>query len=366
MGEEFLLHAFKLKCEFQVMVNEIVTADIEAGVRKMIEFVLQQLKQRCPEFEVADIIPTGSFYEGTKVGAPDEFDFMLTLAKLSVPDKISLHPGCSVWYPHIKLQPEVDFPSQYKVNVRLDGEQSKDKDFLGNPRFVVLDFWKEIKKEIASLNNSSVKFILPHTKGSISFEPCESKKLEFFYIQKSTLPENTSIQSEVKIFPVESLKIGVDLMLAMDHPSLESVVELPGFPKRFKDLLFKHGCHVVPKSCHINHMARTKCWFVTFSCMERELISNMNEHHKKCYKILKSLISCDINMSRKCMNLSSYTLKTAFLFHVYGENGCLSSETLSGCVCDVLDYMSSNLYHTKMPCFFARDMNTWGNILETP
>lgn len=200
----------------------------------------------------------------------------------------------------------------------------------------------------------------------MSFEPCESKKLEFFYIQKSTLPENTSIQSEVKIFPVESLKIGVDLMLAMDHPSLESVVELPGFPERFKDLLFKHACHVVPKSCHINHMAHTKCWFVTFSCMERELINNMNEHHKKCYKILKSLISCDINMSRKCMNLSSYTLKTALLFHVYGETGCIYSRTLSSCVCDVLTYMSSNLYHTKMPCFFARDMNTWGNILETP
>lgn len=184
MGEEFLLHAFKSKCEFQVKVNDTVTADIEAGVKKMIEFILQQLKQRCPEFEVADIIPTGSFYEGTKIGAPDEFDFMLTLAKLSVLDKISLHPGCSAWYPHIKLQPEVDFPQHYKVNVRLDGEQSKDKDFLGNPRFVVLDFWKEIQKEMASFNKSSVKFIMPRTKGYMSFEPCDSKKLEFFYISQ--------------------------------------------------------------------------------------------------------------------------------------------------------------------------------------
>lgn len=71
-------------------------------------------------------------------------------------------------------------------------------------------------------------------------------------------------------------------------------------------------------------------------------------------------------MSRKCMNLSSYTLKTAFLFHVYGENGCLYSRTLSACICEILDYMSLNLYYSKMPCFFARDMNTWGNILETP
>lgn len=66
------------------------------------------------------------------------------------------------------------------------------------------------------------------------------------------------------------------------------------------------------------------------------------------------------------MNLSSYTLKTAFLFHVYGQNACLYSKSLGSCICDVLHYLASNLYHIRMPCFFARDMNTWGNILETP
>lgn len=101
MGEDFLLHVFKSKCEFQVKVNVTATEDVEAGVRKMVELILKHLEQSCPEFAVADIIPTGSFYEGTKIGAPDEFDFMLTLAKLSGTDKISLQPGCSEWYPHI-------------------------------------------------------------------------------------------------------------------------------------------------------------------------------------------------------------------------------------------------------------------------
>lgn len=313
---------------------------------------------------MADIIPTGSFYEGTKIGAPDEFDFMLTLAKLSGTDKISLQPGCSSWYPYIKLQPGVEFPQKYKINNFYE-EQMKNKDFLGNPRFVATDFWKEIADEVASINASEcVKF--PLTYGSMYFLPCERKKLELHYIQNSTLPQNVDIQIKEKIIKLESLMIGVDLMLAIDHPSVESIMKLPGFPKNFKELLYKHGCHVIPKSCHTDHWALTKCWFVTFSCMERELINNMNNHHKKCYKILKSLISSDITMSRKCMNLSSYTLKTAFLFHVYGENGCLYSRTLSACICEILDYMSLNLYYSKMPCFFARDMNTWGNILETP
>lgn len=180
MGEEFLQHAYQSKCEFQMEVNRTITLEIEAGVRQMIEFILQRMKKKFPAFEVADIIPTGSFYEGTKIGAPDEFDFMLTLAKLSGTDKISLQPGCSSWYPYIKLQPGVEFPQKYKINNFYE-EERKNKDFLGNPRFVATDFWKEIADEVASINASEcVKF--PLTYGSMYFLPCERKKLELHYI----------------------------------------------------------------------------------------------------------------------------------------------------------------------------------------
>ena len=364
MGEKFVNYVYETMCEFQVEANRTATADIENGVREMIQKISSDLKDTHPEFEIADVIPTGSFYEGTKIGAPDEFDFMLTLAKLSKSDKITLKPGCSVWYPHIKLQPGVEFPRKYMVNICYNGEY-KDKDFLGNPKIIVLNFWKEITKVAVSMKESFFKLKLPQ--GTMSVELCESKKLQFFYKHKFDVPsELPDTKMEKGLMPVESFKLGVDLMLAIEHPSAESILELPGFPKDFKDLLLRCRCHIVPKSCHTDHNAHTKCWFVTFSCMERELMKNMDEHHKKCYKILKSLMSSEVTMGGKCMNLSSYTLKTAFLFHVYGETRCLNSRTLSACICDVLDYLSSNLYQTRMPCFFARDMNTWGNILETP
>uniref|UniRef100_K1R1R0 Uncharacterized protein n=1 Tax=Magallana gigas TaxID=29159 RepID=K1R1R0_MAGGI len=172
MGEEFLQHAYKSKCEFQMEVNGTITMDIETGVRKMIEMILQHLKIKSPVFAVANLIPTGSFYEGTKIGAPDEFDFMLTLAKLSGADKISLQPGCSDWYPYIKLQPGVEFPQKYKINNFYE-EERKNKDFLGNPRFVATDFWKEIANINASVNEN-----IPLTYGTMSFVPCNGKKLE--------------------------------------------------------------------------------------------------------------------------------------------------------------------------------------------
>lgn len=121
MGEDFFRHAYKSKCK--VEVNKAIISDIEAGVRKMIELILQRVQSRCPEFRVADIITTGSFYEGTKIGPPDTFDFMITLARLSGTDKISLQPRCSVQYPYIKLQPGVDFTQ----NLRIMFEMADDK-----------------------------------------------------------------------------------------------------------------------------------------------------------------------------------------------------------------------------------------------
>ena len=82
MGEEFLNRVYKTR-EIQAEENKRETDEIEQGVRQMIETILGRLKENRPVFDVAAIIPTGSFYEGTKVGAPQEFDFMLTLAKLS-------------------------------------------------------------------------------------------------------------------------------------------------------------------------------------------------------------------------------------------------------------------------------------------
>lgn len=119
MGEDFFRHAYKSKCK--VEVNKAIISDIEAGVRKMIELILQRVQSRCPEFRVADIITTGSFYEGTKIGPPDTFDFMIALARLSGTDKISLQPRFSVQYPYIKLQQGVDFTHNFKNNVRDGG-----------------------------------------------------------------------------------------------------------------------------------------------------------------------------------------------------------------------------------------------------
>lgn len=363
MTDEFIQYVYETRCEFQIEADRVATSDIEAGIRTIINDILESIKDTTPTFEVSDVIPTGSFYEGTKIGAPDEFDFMILLKKLTGPDKINLHRGCSDWYPKIELQKGVTFSQRYMVNIRFNDEK-RHENFLGSSRILVLFFWREIRELLKRKT-----FSIDTSRGTISSEHHPGDKLVFFHrhkVDKSLPKPANEVEAKLAMVVVESLYIGVDLMIAIEHPCLEYILHFPGFPKDFKELLFEHKCHIVAKSCHKDHTGDPACWFISFSSMERELVNSMNEHHKKCYKILKSLIACDLSVSGKCMNLSSYLLKTAFLFHVYGEPKCLHSRTLFACIKDVLNYLSTNLFCIRMPCFFARDMNTWGHILETP
>lgn len=324
---------------------------------------MKNIEKTAPEFKILDIIPTGSSYEGTKNEAPNEFDFMLILKELSGPDKLNLHQGCSDWYPQIELRKEVSFPRKYMVNVNYTNRDNEYEQFLGSPRIVVQNFWKRIHQL-----TQETTFRVDTPRGKIYSKPCERKKLVFTYIhdlEKALEKPNYDPEAENAIVFKGQVDIGVDLMLAIEHPHIADIASRRGFPPTFKDLLSRSKCHIVAKACHTEHGANGKCWFISFSAMERDLIYKMDPHHKQCYKILKSLFVCDISASRKIMNISSYVLKTAFLFHVNGDSRCMKT-TLSVCIKEVLEYLSSNLFHIRMPCFFARDMDTWGHILETP
>lgn len=363
MAEGFLQYVHESRCKFRFEADRTSTDEIESGIRFLINDIVKRIEKTAPEFKILDIIPTGSSYEGTKNEAPNEFDFMLILKELSGPGKLNLHQGCSDWYPQIELKKDVRFPRKYMVNVNYTNRHNQYEQFLGSPRIVVQNFWKRIQQLI-----QETTFGVDTPRGKLSVKHCEGRKLVFAYIhdlENALKKTNYDPEAEKAIVFKGHVDIGVDLMLAVEHPHIADILSRRGFPSTFEDLLSKSKCHIVAKACHTEHGANGKCWFISFSAMERDLVYDMDPHHKQCYKILKSLFVCEISASRKIMNLSSYVLKTAFLFHVHGDNRCKKSN-LSVCIKEVLEYLSSNLFHVRMPCFFARDMNTWGHLLETP
>ena len=62
---------------------------IRRRVRKVIKTILLEVRRENPFF-VSTLVNSGSFYEGTKVGKPDEFDFFICLDAFSSPEDIEV------------------------------------------------------------------------------------------------------------------------------------------------------------------------------------------------------------------------------------------------------------------------------------
>lgn len=73
----------KLRCCEEVSL-------IQRRVRKVIKTILLEVRRENP-FYMTTLVNSGSFYEGTKVGKPDEFDFFILLDAFSCSDDIMFH-----------------------------------------------------------------------------------------------------------------------------------------------------------------------------------------------------------------------------------------------------------------------------------
>ena len=63
---------------------------IQRRVRKVIKAILLEVRRENPFF-MTTLINSGSFYEGTKVRKPDEFDFFVQLDAFSFPEDVQFN-----------------------------------------------------------------------------------------------------------------------------------------------------------------------------------------------------------------------------------------------------------------------------------
>ena len=123
---------------------------IQRRVRKVIKAILLEVRRENPLF-MTTLINSGSFYEGTKVGKPDEFDFFIQLDAFSSPEDVKFKElPCSTVFV---------FPSESACeNVRV---AFTDREYGSHymPLFDLRDFeWKRtIKTPFFNIFNSKAK-----------------------------------------------------------------------------------------------------------------------------------------------------------------------------------------------------------------
>eukprot|EP00111_Clytia_hemisphaerica_P018186 TCONS_00053780-protein len=253
-------------------------------------------------FSVKKILPVGSFYEKTKLTLPDEFDFNVEINAGQI--KISDEVGCRTG--RVKIDFENGIENSKELSETFSG-------MIRNSLKCLSDNEKLIKRRTGCLQLKSVD--------ALGFGiPC--------------------LKAEWKgLFHEFSLTVDILPSIAYPEECISTIVNDDNFPSEFKPLLQNHGCFLVPKKCSPECH---QCFHISFAQEELHLMKNLNEAHRKCYRIIKKLICGHL--------IESYKLKTAILYHVYDSEKC--NEDLSKCIFNILAYLSSKFDALEMPSFF--------------
>ena len=178
---------------------------IQRRVRKVIKAILLEVRRENPLF-MTTLINSGSFYEGTKVGKPDEFDFFIQLDAFSLPEDVDFDElPCST----VCVVPR----ESARENVRF---AFTDQEY-GSHFFDFKDFeWKRtIKTPFYNIFNSKaknfeaygMKVVLPYENYASKTPPALSKHGPAYTL----LLEWNGGESDL----YKGMKISVDLTLAV-------------------------------------------------------------------------------------------------------------------------------------------------------
>ena len=178
---------------------------IQRRVRKVIDAILLEVWRENPFFKTT-LINSGSFYEGTKVGKPDEFDFFIQLDAFSLPEDVDFDElPCST----VCVVPR----ESARENVRF---AFTDQEY-GSHFFDFKDFeWKRtIKTPFYNIFNSKaknfeaygMKVVLPYENYASKTPPALSKHGPAYTL----LLEWNGGESDL----YKGMKISVDLTLAV-------------------------------------------------------------------------------------------------------------------------------------------------------
>lgn len=254
------------KVEVDYMRKEVI------DIRENVETFISKWKQKIAETDArftGTLLQSGSVYEGTKVGQPDEFDYMLCLERLE--------PVCWVTFDEVTEYDKVI------VHKNVEGFESSYEGFFDGQQLdsgkVMRLFVDAAKKALTRLDYSLV--------------PSE------MYIEgltEHTLVEDTwalhgTVTCNLKIkwcgLYYKQLVITVDLVPAIPIPEWPHVARQESY--LLTDDIRLRGCHLVPKSGY---------WRLSFSLAEKLIMQRLPWEQKSAFVeakvILHPAVSCEI------------------------------------------------------------------------
>lgn len=336
-----------LRKRIDLRIDDDETEDIKCAVDSLVEMIVAIVISSVPILSsFSRVVKVGSMAEGTKIKHPDEFDYIV----VSDQDDVKVKRVCS-WrkgYAHIKV---TSSKLQSEWEPFLCGEYLRGSfsyDFFSRAPSEIAQYLWSVSKKWLRENHLVEKS--PKSIWSPYFDSLENafmvevqrvlKNSEEVLVHKTdtgTLRVNKYVENHGPAFMPrfiwiprnrkEKIHVTVDITLAIGvkfSPGDPIITERDTFHPKVWEALQKHGRYLLIP-CHESSMCHAGlCFRLTFTEPEVDLVQNMSEHHKECYKLLKYIF----NGGRGVSYIPSYALKTLIIKH-----DCVCKETANLAKC---------------------------------
>ncbi|XP_057624078.1 cyclic GMP-AMP synthase [Chionomys nivalis] len=310
-------------------------------VNKIVKRLLSRMKNRESEFKDVQQLNTGSYYERVKISAPNEFDVMF---KLEVP--------------RIQLQEYRDTGAFYLVKFKRIPRGNPLSHFLEGEILsaskMLSKFREIIKEEVKEIKDSDV---------------CVEE-------EKPGSPAVTLLIRNPE-------EISVDIILALESKSSWPISTKEGLPiinwlgTKMRTSLRREPFYLVPKDAKVGNSFQGKTWRLSFSHIEKYILSNHGTEktccevggvkccRKDCLKLMKYLLEQLKKEYQELEAFCSYHVKTAIL-HMWTENPQdreWDPKHLSRCFDNFLKFFVDCLRTEKLMHYFIPKFNLFSQEL---
>ena len=255
-------------------------------------------------FKTSRVLKTGSFYEGTKISEPNEFDLMTVNEELSRPGLCKAVRECpdAAGFAHVVTEDQ-------SVADRWKGITYSRED--GRLYIVPYHQFGSVQVRFGRMVRNAYERLCSRQRQRTISTPTGTLKM----IQGGTNPVRPGCRFQLKwrsssTDAYNPLYIEVDLTFAVE-------VEVENDRESARNslyLLVPAWCYECQERCGHNNI--TLCWKRSFSLIEKQMFEEMGHQHihKRCNRVLKYLKDM-FYLDRNPFQISSYVIKTLVLRH---------------------------------------------------
>ena len=334
--------------KFDVSASEV--ADIESAVVQVCYRILEEVYELDNRFKTSRVLKTGSFYDGTKIRKPNEFDLMAVNEELSRPGLCKAVRECpdAAGFAHVLIEDK-------SVSDRWKGLTYSRGD--GRLYIVPYDQYGSVQLRFGEMVTNAYECLCSRQRQRTISTSTGTLKM----IQGGTNPVRPGCCIRLCWWPSSAdaynpLYIEVDLTFAVE-------VEVENDRESARNslyLLVPAWCYECQERCGHNNI--TLCWKRSFSLIEKQMFEEMGHQHihKRCNRVLKYLKDM-FYLDTDPFQISSYVIKTLVLRHEerYKEK---QHKCLENCVLRILHDLVHCCREKELQSLHNAKCNIFANV----